>query len=238
MDKKKLQIWSMLALAAIFLMAAVAALAQIVPGGNGPITEPGGEGEGAAFMAELSPSYVSGVTPGLPPDENPQAAAPGTPAQLYYYYMVPGATLRGRSSTATLAYDGLGCIHATSISSDEQQRLFNTELHLPDGSEIKYLRLYFYDDLDNREVRGHITLHEPGTKTEDVISVSSGVANKPGYGHVVNLTAVSHFVDNSIKGYTLIGWPSASSASLKVCGLRVAYYPPPFYPVFLPTVRR
>jgi len=89
---------------------------------------------------------------------------------------MPGACRRN-SATGYL-YDGVGCTHTTAGVTSGM--ILNTELNLPDGATIKYLRLYYYDESATGSVRGYITRYEPGTATADLISVESSASGTPG----------------------------------------------------------
>jgi hypothetical protein len=195
-----------------------------------------------ALASTHSPvSYIDGVTAGLPPDDNPlvegSAASPEVEDATFKYYMVSGATLRGRSSTATYTYQSFGCVYSTDPTSTN--RLLNTELHIPDNATIKYLRLYYYDTSTTARPRGYITYYQPGNSTVDLIFIDDTAmdATAPGYSFVVS-SEVTHTVNNVGQAYTLIGWPSANVATIQICGLRVAYYEPQVFTVSLPIIRK
>jgi hypothetical protein len=141
--------------------------------------------------------------------------------------------MRGRSSVTEYVYDGRGCVHVSGGTTG-QNNILNTELHIPDGSVIKFLRLYYVDTSPTGSVTGYITYIDPATSVVDLVSAAS--VDIPGSKFVVS-REITHTVDNSRFAYTLIGWPSAPSVNLQVCGLRVAYYPPPG-PVWMPLIRR
>ena len=208
------------------------------------LTEVSDEKELAALEAEgvgmMPAAYISGVTEGLPPDENPVvegAAAPAGVDATFKYYTVSGATLRGRSSTATFSYSGLGCVY--SQDADSSDRLLNTELHIPDDATIKYLRLYYYDTNAAARPRAYLTYYVPGSTTLDLIAIDilAMDASVPGYGFVVS-EEVTHTVNNISQAYTLMGWPSAAVNNIMICGLRVAYYDPVVYRVSMPIIRK
>ena len=150
-----------------------------------------------------------------------EAEAGENPEQVFVYYQVAGATLKGRSSSTEFAYDGLGCIHTTAGSS----RITNIELILPDGATIRYLRLYYKDSSTTGAVQTFLTRYDPGSGTSDLVSATSSTSGAPGYGTVLS-PALTEVVDNANYAYTLIGWPTAHDANLQVCGMRVAYYAP------------
>jgi hypothetical protein len=186
---------------------------------------PAAETDGAETASLSAVSYDSATSTGLPPDENPPAGvagAPGAPQQLFRYYQVSGATLRGRNSTTGYAYDGLGCSFVTAGTG--AGRILNTELPLPDGAVIKYLRVYYNDTNALNGVEGYITRYQPGTGTADLIHTGSSDAFAGGYGFVVS-AEITETVTNVPYAYTLIGWPDAVGSANQICGLRVAYYP-------------
>jgi hypothetical protein len=184
-------------------------------------------GEGAPNQQEM-PS-------GPAPDDNPTTLAPGSPGATFSYALVSGATLRGRSSTTEYVYDGSGCTHVTAGTSTG--RILNTELSIPDNSVIKYLRV-IYKDMDAAgSVTGYITRYQPGVATADLINVGSTNAFASGYGFSVS-AEITETVNNTTYAYTIIGWPSANTSNLQVCGLRVAYYAPYNNFLYLPSVRK
>ncbi len=203
--------------------------------------EPEIEAMEALAANEMPVSYIDGVSAGLPPDENPlvegSAASPEAVDASFKYYMVSGATLRGRSSTATYTYTSLGCVNSTDV--DSMDRLLNTELHIPDNATVKYLRMYYYDNSITARPRAYITYYQPGTITIDLLTINDTAmdATAPGYGFVVS-SEITHTVNNISQAYTLIGWPSDDLTTIQICGLRVAYYEPVVYTVSLPIIRK
>ena len=228
-----------------------------------PATEPGGEvSEGAASFH----SYFDGgiVAPenglnaagepfaypqGIAPDDNPpegaaRAQETNAPEQVFQYYMVSGATLRARSSATEYVYDGAGCTHLT--AGELTTRILNAEANIPEGSEIKYLRIYFYDTHATKGVSGYITRYQPGigpppagAGTLDLVNVSSDPGDTEfmgGYGFVVS-QQISETVNNANYAYTVIGWPDDLGPTLRICGLRVAYYLPQNNFSYLPAVK-
>lgn len=171
---------------------------------------------GAAFLEW----HGDGPAPLMPDDNHPNPDSPEAPQLTFSYYTVSGATLRGRSSTTGYTYQGLGCSYATA-----GDRLLNTELPIPDGATIKYLRVYYYDTNATAGVRGYVTRYQPGVATSDLVTVASTAAFAGGYGFTVS-TAITEIADNTDYAYTVIGWPDQASSSLQICGLRVAYYAP------------
>ncbi len=201
---------------------------------DSPATEPGG-----VPAKDLPPAYDSGDpsfdTAGiLPPDENPPDGV-RSPSVFFSYYQVSGASLRGRNSDTGYAYAGVGCSYVTSGTGTG--RILNTELPLPDGAIIKYLRVYYRDTNAVNGVEGYLTRYQPGVGTLDLVHAGSTDAFVGGYGFVVS-AEITETVNNTSYAYTLIGWPDDINVANQICGLRVAYYSPYASATFLPAVRK
>ena len=177
-------------------------------------------GAGAAVAQQGGPA--SEPAPAAPPAAVPPAgpAADDSLLSSYEYYRVAGAMLRPRDGATQMAYDALGCVHATSGA----YPILGTELHLPERATIKYLRVYFNDTSPSGYIDGFLTLYDGGIHVTDTISLRNNWDLGWGY-HVSEL--ITHTVDNGSYDYTLYAVPSALTSTLQICGLRVAYVPPP-----------
>lgn len=172
---------------------------------------------------------------GIYPDDNASlstALAPNAPAATFSYYFVSGAALVPRDSASSYVYDGQGCVHSGSGSI-----VLNTDLQLPVGSEIKYLRLYYYDTNNPGYVTGYVSRYPPSQNSVDLVTVSSPTTGQPGAGFVVS-QRITQTVDYENFPYLVIGRPSIANANLRICGLRVAYYAPEFGFTFMPMIKR
>lgn len=219
-------------------VAAIVMLSVGLTAGNTVIAQIAVDGtEGGMPLAIQESAYDSAFSQGLAPDERVaimQGANPQLTQQVYSYYMVSGATLRPRESTGSVDYQDDGC--ASVPAGIGFSSILNSELHIPDGSIIKYVRLYYRDTLNTGYVRAVLTRYKPGEESDDMAFASSTASFASGFGLAVSqeLTAV---VDNQLYAYTLIGWPTAASSSLQVCGIRIAYYAPASLTAsFLPSV--
>lgn len=174
-------------------------------------------------MASSTPSgewHGDGPAPPMP-DDNSAINDGRAPALTFSYYTVSGATIRGRSSTAGYTYQGVGCTYSTTVG----DRWLNTELPIPDGATIKYLRIYYYDSDASGTVTAYLTRYQPGDNAENLTSISSTAAFAGGNGTSLS-PEITHVVDNTNHAYTLLTTMSASSLNLRICGMRIAYYAP------------
>jgi hypothetical protein len=116
-------------------------------------------------------------------------------------------------------------------------RILNTDMAIPDGSVIKYLRGYCRDTNAANGVEGYITRYQPGVGTSDLVHAGSSDAFAGGYGFVVS-QEITETMSNTPYAYTLIGWPDDVNVANQICGLRVAYYLPIVVQIYLPSVRK
>lgn len=199
-----------------------------------------GTEEGKDIADTFSASYYSDqadVAGGLPPDDNPSVHAPNQPALTFSYYMVAGPEMHPRNTGNPQSYSSNGCIYMSSGTSTGL--LTGSGLHIPDGSVIKYIRLYYHDSNASAGVDAFLTRYAPGSGTSDRVHTGSTNAFSGGYGFVVS-TEITETVNNTAYAYHLYGWPDSAASSLQVCGIRVAYYAPPqsIFGVALPIVTK
>lgn len=217
------------------LVAALTASLTLAPGASAQQPSEGSEPE--ARPASEVVTFDSAQSSGRAPDENAAAGGAGTRAAnlTFSYAMVSGATLRGRSSTTAFAYNAQGCTFLTAGSGGSL--ILNTELNIPDGSIIKYLRVIYSDTSATGYVRGFLTRYTPGQAANDLVNAASTSAFAGGDGFAVS-AEITETVNNAAYAYTLIGWPTAPSSELQICGLRIAYYAPTGSAAFIPAVQR
>ncbi len=184
---------------------------------------------------DVTPQSSVALAP-APDDNAPTGRSPQNPQLTLSYYLVAGESLRPRNSSTEYAYDGVGCSHVTVGSSTG--RIIDTELHLPENSVIKYLRVYYRDTNAANGVEGYITRYQPGVGTADLVHTGSTDVFVGGYGFTVS-TEITETVNNTIYAYTLIGWPDDANVNNQICGLRVAYYAPSVpFGTFMPLINR
>ncbi len=174
----------------------------------------------------------------VPPDENPSASSLQSNSayalsNTFSYYQVTGTALTARNSSTEYVYLNNGCVSVTAGSI----LMLNTDMHLPNGAMIKYIRL-IYDDISSTEnITAFLTRYEPGLSYTDLVSTSSTTIYAGGYGYAVS-GEISEIVNNGKYAYALLVKPSTSGTDLKICGVRVAYYAPLSPNVFLPAIQK
>lgn len=214
------------------------ALAQ--DGTSGEETHPGspaasqGDGPGEASLPLIPSSsggdgLPQGTFPALPQilEAGPDGAT--SPQVAFSYYRLLGTAFNVRSSTTTFAYNFNGCVYETGGTDNR----FMAPLLLPEGATIKFLRLYFDDTSAGSDLTAWLTRYQPGVTSEDLTSVTS--SGSAGYGTALS-AEITHTVDLDGWAYTVIIAPNGNATTNTFCGVRVAYYAPPFGAVALPMV--
>lgn len=166
-------------------------------------------------------------------DNGPDArrASVNAPAATFSYYRLLGTAFNVRTTATTYAYNFNGCIYLTGGSDN---RLM-APLLIPDGSIIKYLRIYYIDESVGTNLTAFLTRYQPGVTSEDLITVDSTGAS--GYGTTLS-DEITHTVDLTAWAYTVIIAPNANNVTNSICGIRVAYYAPSIFGVALPLIQK
>ncbi len=164
----------------------------------------------------------------LMPEIGPDA--PNQPDLSFSYYKVIGTAFHPRMSTSTYSYSSNGCMYQNGGADFR----FQAPLVLPEGSEIKYVRIYYLDTLAT-DMTVWLTRYEPGQANLDLVSVQS--SGSGGYGTVLS-ALITQTVDMATYAYVLTWGTSSATSGNQICGVRVAYYAPSIFGTFLPVIRK
>jgi hypothetical protein len=164
----------------------------------------------------------------LLPDDGPDS--PNQPDVSFTYYKVIGTAFQPRKSTSTFDYGANGCMFQTGGPDFR----FQAPLLLPEGAEIKYVRIY-YRDTAATDMTVWLTRYEPGQANLDLLSVQS--SGSGGYGTVLS-SLITQTVDMATYAYVLTWGTSVATSANQICGIRVAYYSPYLFGEFLPLISR
>ena len=148
----------------------------------------------------------------------------------FSYYKVIGTTFQPRMSTSTYSYTSNGCMYQNGGT----DLRFQAPLVLPEGSEIKYVRIYFQDTVA-QDMTVWLTRYEPGQANLDLVSVHS--SGSGGYGTALS-TLITQTVDMASYAYVLTWGTGTTTSGNQICGVRVAYYAPSIFGAFLPLIRK
>ena len=166
------------------------------------------------------------------PDNGPDARnTANAPTASFSYFRLVGTAFNPRTSTTTFAYNFNGCI----FESGGTDNRFMAPLLIPDGSVIKYLRIYYDDTAAGTDLTAWLTRYQPGVSSEDLTSVTS--SGSAGYGTTLS-PEITHTVDLTNWAYTILVAPNANAATNSICGIRVTYYAPSIFGAFLPVIQK
>ena len=147
------------------------------------------------------------------------SAAAAEPNVTTYYKRYSADTFVPASSGMQYRYDTGGCIIRTG-GTGYDHTTYNVEL--PEGAEITYLRLYFYDNDPVNNATAQLMSYD-GMGGLDLIAVVTSDGT-PGWSSVGSGTGFSHFVrnaDESLAVWLVFG--TSTSTNLRLCGVCIQY---------------
>lgn len=202
-----------------------------------PISQMDNAGDALDYRFSSAP-VPEGVVPEdlSPPDSPPSPDIPGeaaTPLQTYNAYLrISGAALKPRESNVEwYGGGGGGCIYASTGSSIA---VFNVPVYLPQGSTVKYFRMYYHDTNDSKNSSAWFTVYDMYGDIVGEWEVSSSGSSGDGYRTTAEFT---HTVDYASYSYVVNWRPYDLGSDMQVCGFRLYYHTPPGA-VYLPLVLR
>ena len=145
-------------------------------------------------------------------------------------WRVTGATLKPRENDVSYTVNGDGsCAYVTA---GDASTVWNTPLHLPNGSVVDTLRMYYYDTSASNTT-AWFTVYDLYGGIVDEWAVSSSTSG----GNSFNDSAqINHTIDYSVYSYVINWRPIVTGSTLQLCGFRVFYSPPPYGLGFIPAV--
>jgi len=148
------------------------------------------------------------------PDTASVDAVNATP---FRYLRIPGMAFHPVDSATGFGYSGVGCINRTGATSS----LFTHKVVLPQGSVVKYLRLY-YNDASSSDITAFFTSYDhAGGFVQHASTASTGSS---GFGFSVS-PEIAHVVDHYQEPLVVtVNMDASVDASLQLCGVRIAYY--------------
>jgi hypothetical protein len=142
-----------------------------------------------------------------------EAPADGQAPTAAYFKRYPGVAFQPRDSDTGYDYFGSGCI------SSKGADYFVLDIQLPDGAEIDFVRMYYYDTSSSANARMYLTSYNAQGGYSDVMYIDSGGAS--GYGSVGDFT--SYVIDPITEAVTLVWRPNTTGSSMALCGVRIRY---------------
>ena len=143
------------------------------------------------------------------------------------YFFVLGWQLIPRDSDLEYTHTRGGCVQVTSGA----RPYLTFPVTIPEGSIIKYLRIYYRDTNVVRSMRVSLNRYEVGYTFVEVTSLDSTDAE-----NTLVSTELNEVVDGTNHQYSIDAEWLDPGETLRICGVRVAYYDP-FHASFVPIVQ-
>ncbi len=205
----------------IKLLAAMLALlmpAVVISGGAGQTQGPEGSDRPVQWpgTAPAGQEDTLALPAGPIQEEGLEAMASSYNASL----RIPVAGLKPSTSDVEWHVGGEGgCTYA---SSGNPYTWWSTPLHLPQGSIIRYFRMYYNDQNPSEDSYALLSVHDLyGGLVEQWWLQSSDT------GMIVYTGELDHVVDHSLYSYAIRWRPNDLGSDMQVCGFRVFYQTPP-----------
>lgn len=132
-----------------------------------------------------------------------------------------GSNFHPRDSSTTFSYSGGGCMQRNSNAGDSW---FTYDVQIPDGSEIDFLRVYFYDNDATFDVNSELWAFDGAGGTTLIAEADS--TGTPGFSSAGS-NFFSHFVDNINESLVVVvSIEGGVGSSLRLCGVRLRYQGP------------
>ncbi len=133
---------------------------------------------------------------------------------------IPVAGLKPSTSDVEWHVGGEGgCTYA---SSGNPYTWWSTPLHLPQGSIIRYFRMYYNDQNPSEDSYALLSVHDLDGGLVEQWWLQS---NEPGM--IVTTGELDHVVDHTRYSYAIRWRPNDLGSDMQVCGFRVFYQAPP-----------
>ena len=139
------------------------------------------------------------------------------------YLRISGAALKPRESN--VEWRGVsgrgGCVYA---ESGNEEAVFNTPVYLPQGSVVKFLRMYVNDTHETIDSTAWFSVYDLyGVLVEEHDVSSSGISGT-GYATTLEFTTTVNYDAHSY----MVNWrPKVIGDVMQICGFRI-YYQAPF----------
>ena len=170
----------------------------------------------AAPCAMAQPETGASLPAGTP---DAPSGTEGT-ALTFSYQWLAGSTFHPVSTPGSYTYGGAGCIYPSATGAP----LFHHKLLLPEGSLVKYVRMYYRNGSASNAPTAFFTTYDMTGGFNERMTVSGPTTS--GYGFIVS-GELSYVVDPFAEPINIaVNLGSVTDGSVQFCGVRIAYYAP------------
>lgn len=137
------------------------------------------------------------------------------------FHRIAGSNFTPRGSTTTYSYTGGGCMQRNSNDGDSW---FTTDIQVPDGATIDFLRVYYNDADASFDINTELWAFDAAGGTTLIAEADS--SGSPGYSSAGS-DFFAHVVDNLNQSLVIVASIQAGvGANLALCGVRIRYQMP------------
>jgi hypothetical protein len=144
---------------------------------------------------------------------------------------IPVAGLKPRTSDAEWQVGGQG--GCTFAASGNQYTWWSTPLYLPDGSILRYFRMYYNDQNTTYDSAAYLTVYD---LYGDLVAEWGIFSSDTGQNYATT-EQLDHEIDYDLYNYVINWRPNVLGSSMQVCGFRV-YYEYTWGLAFLPDIQK
>lgn len=166
------------------------------------------------------------------PGEELELTEAAAPDVEYFFHRIAGVNFRPRDSDTEYEYGFDGCMYRSASGGD---KYFYADVQIPDGAEIDYLRVYYYDDSIDYDAAAWIWSFD-GLGGNTSIASATG-SDTPGYDSAGS-GSFSYFVDSVNEALVVTAYLPSSDDTLMFCGVRLKYQCSPPSCTYLPACFR
>jgi hypothetical protein len=162
------------------------------------------------------------TAPGQQPEATVEAIDSSEAASgIETFLRTAGSIFTPRDSTTTFSYSGGGCMQRNSNLGDSW---FTMNIQVPDGSEIEFLRVYFYDNDSTYNINSELWAFDGAGGASLIAEADS--SGSPGFSSAGS-GFFSHFVDNLNESLVVVASIQGGvGGNLQLCGVRIRYQAP------------
>lgn len=146
------------------------------------------------------------------------------------WWSASGTTFVPAASTISYGSGGIGCVDTGAVYD-----VWQGQVNLPHGSTVNGMWFNYYDEIvDPIDTTIYLRRFGFAGNYDDILFVT-GTTNGVGHHTTFTSTVANNVVDNFSYSYVLV-WVGRPEQHL--CGVNIAFVPPPFYLSALPMITR
>lgn len=172
--------------------------------------------EGPSSSMDVEPEGQPPSDTGPSSEEEVELTEGRTSDTVIFFKRIAGLNFHPLASNVTYNSTPGGCLYQTGSAG-----YFASDIQVPDGAVIDYLRVYFYDVDGGSDAVAELYAYDGAGK--DTLIASAAGSGTPAYSSAVS-EPFSHPVNNAAEALAVVlDFQGANSDALRICGIRIRY---------------